>query len=177
MRIGVLSDTHIPQVTKELPAELLEAFQGADLILHAGDIYVPSVLDDLERIAPVLAARGDDDYGASLTDERVKEKHVLKLEGRTLWLVHEKPYAPMSPSWLPEWWHNRLNPEQDNKYGKPDIIIFGHEHRTFKQYIDGVLFFSPGSPTFLNYVHGLGTIGMLDLNSDTADARILQLQS
>ncbi len=174
MRIGLLSDTHIPQAAKELPAELIEALRGVDLILHGGDIYDLSVLDDLERIAPVLAARGDDDYGATAADERVKEKHILKLDGQTLWLVHERPYAPMT-SYLPtEWWQDRLNPEQ-NKHGKPDIIIFGHEHRTFEQTIDGVLFFSSGSPTFLHYRYGLGTIGILDIGSDKAVTRILQL--
>ena len=61
MRIGLLSDTHIPETEKKLPPELIEAFQGVDLILHAGDIYVPSVLDDLQRIAPVLDARGGAD--------------------------------------------------------------------------------------------------------------------
>ncbi len=50
MIIGLLSDTHIPEAEKELPPELMEAFRGVDLILHAGDIYIPSVLDNLEYI-------------------------------------------------------------------------------------------------------------------------------
>ncbi len=97
MRVGLLSDTHIPKAEKELPPELMEASRGVDLILHAGDIYITSVLDDLERIAPVLAARGDDDHGDTLTDQRVKEKHILELEGKTLWLIHERPFYLMSP--------------------------------------------------------------------------------
>ena len=174
MRIGLVSDTHVPVAAKELPVELMEALRGVDLILHAGDIYDVSVLDDLERIAPVLAARGDDDHGVTARDERVKEKHILKFEGQTLWLAHERPYAPMISHLPTGWWHDRLNPEQD-KHGKPDIIIFGHEHRTFDRTIDGVLFFSSGSPTFLHYRYELGTIGMLDIDSDKAEARILQL--
>ncbi len=78
MLIGLIADTHIPEVAKELSRELIEALKGVDLILHAGDIYVPSVLDVLESIAPVLAASGDDDYGALLEDKRVKKKHILK---------------------------------------------------------------------------------------------------
>ncbi|MEE8414491.1 MAG: metallophosphoesterase family protein [Dehalococcoidales bacterium] len=175
MRIGLLSDTHIPSVEKELPSMITSALAGVDLILHGGDIYTLSVLDDLEKIAPVLAARGDDDYGATITDERVKGKHILQLEGKTLWLVHEKPYVPTSGSWLAEWWKSRLNPEQD-EYGKPDIVVFGHEHRTFNQYIDGALFINPGSPTFLKYVRGPGTIGILDINGDTIEARIVELE-
>ena len=172
MRVGLLSDTHIPQVAKELPPELMEAFRGVDLILHAGDIYVPSVLDNLERIAPVLAARGDDDYADTLIDERVKEKHILELEGQTLWLIHERPDSAMSPYRLSSWWQSRLSPGQDKS---PDIVVFGHEHRTVVQHVDGILFVNPGSPTFLNYCRGLGTIGILDINSGEADVRIQYL--
>ena len=168
MLIGLLSDTHIPLAEKALPPEVMEAFQGVDLILHAGDIYIPSVLDDLERIAPVLAARGDDDYGATLTDERVKEKHILKLEGQTIWLVHDAYYLKSS------WWQSRISSGQD-KYDLPDIVVFGHEHRTVVQRLDGILYVSPGSPTFLDYRRGLGTVGILDIDSGKVDVRILQL--
>ena len=57
MRLGLISDTHIPEVTKELPPQIAKALQGVDLILHAGDVYAPFVLDELERIAPVLVAK------------------------------------------------------------------------------------------------------------------------
>ncbi len=56
MKIGLISDTHIPEVTKSLPQEVKETFKDVDLILHAGDIYLPRVLDGLARFAPVLAA-------------------------------------------------------------------------------------------------------------------------
>ena len=169
MRVGLLADTHIPEAEKKLPPELIEAFRGVDLILHAGDIYVPSVLDDLERIAPVLAARGDDEYGDVLFDERVKEKHVLKLEGQTVWLVHIRPGYLMSP-----WWQSGLTLGQDND-DKPDIVVFGHEHLKVVQNFNGILFINPGSPTFLNYQRGLGTVGILDINSGEPNIRILQL--
>ena len=169
MRIGLLSDTHIPEAESELPPEVMAAFQGVDLILHAGDIYRPSVLDDLERIAPVLAARGDDDYLSLSTDKRVKEKHVLKLEGQTIWLVHERPYYVMSSSW-----QDRV-PSGQNDHGIPDVVVFGHEHRTVVERSNGILHVNPGSPTFLDYRRGLGTVGILDIKSGRADVRILQL--
>jgi len=165
MRIGLVSDTHIPDVAEKLPAELMEAFRGVDLILHAGDIYALSVLDDLERIAPVLAARGDDDYGDTLADERVKSTHTLELGGKTLRLTHERTYSPT-------WWQKKASSEQDNR---PDIIVFGHDHRTIVRHVEGTLLVNPGSPTFLNYVCGLGTVGILDINSGEADVHILQL--
>ena len=172
MRIGLISDTHIPEAEKILPPGLIEAFQGVDLILHAGDIYICSVLDDLERIAPVLAARGDDEWADTLMDKRVKDKHVLQLEGQTLWLIHERWDSFLPPDWLSSFWKRHLSSEQDSH---PDIVVFGHEHRTVVEHIDGSLFINPGSPTFLNYIHGLGTVGILDIDSGEADVRILQL--
>jgi len=172
MRIGLLSDTHVPDAAEVLPPELLEAFRGVDLILHGGDIYLPSVLDKLETVAPVLAARGDDDYGLTLIDKRVKEKHILELEGQTLWLIHQRPDSGRLPFSLSFWWESRLTSGQDNS---PDIVVFGHEHRTVVQRDDSVLFVSPGSPTFLNYHRGLGTVGILDINSGQANVSIVQL--
>ena len=172
MRIGLLSDTHVPLPVKELPiAELTEAFRGVDLILHGGDIYSLSVLNDLERIAPVLAARGDDDYGETARDERVQEKHILNLDGHIVWLVHQRPFVPIMSQ---DWWLSSTNPEQ-NEFGKPNIIIFGHEHRTVVETVNRVLFVNPGSPTFLHYQHGLGTYGILDTDSGIPHVRILQL--
>jgi putative phosphoesterase len=169
MRVGLLSDTHIPQVEKKLPAALTEAFQGVDLILHAGDIYMPSVLDDLERIAPVFAAMGDDDYDIKETvaDKRVKEMHVLELEGHILWLVHVQPYYLKVDRG-----QNGLNSGQNNT---PDIIVFGHEHYPMAKQVNDILYVNPGSPTFLHYRRGLGTVGILDIEADRADARIIQL--
>ena len=172
MRIGLLSDTHVPEAAEVLPHQLAEAFRGVDLILHAGDIYIPSVLDSLESIAPVLAARGDDDYGLTLIDRRVKEKHVLELEGHTLWLIHERPDPRRLPFSLSFWWESRLSSEQGTS---PDIIVFGHEHRTAVDRVDGMLFVSPGSPTFLHYRRGAGTVGILDLSPGQANVDILQL--
>ena len=175
MRIGLLSDTHIPEAAQGLPPEVMEAFRGVDLILHAGDTFIPSVLDDLERIAPVLAALGDDDYTPIFYDERVKEKHVLKLGGKTLWLMHYIPESPMSAWWLSSQGQRWISLEQD-KDGVPDIVVFGHEHRTVMEHVGDILFVNPGSPTFLNYLRGLGTVGILDTDSGEADVRILQLQ-
>ena len=172
MRIGLVSDTHIPTHVKELPfSELAAVFEGVDLILHAGDIYDLSVLNDLERIAPVMAARGDDDYGATARDERVQEKQILMLEGQTIWLVHQRPYIPRMP---PAWWESQIEPEK-GEFGKPNIVIFGHEHRTVMETVDRVLFVSPGSPTFLHYQQGLGTYGIIDTASGNPDVRISQL--
>jgi len=79
MLIGLISDTHIPEIAKELPAQVKKVFKDVDLILHAGDIFVDSVLEELGTIAPLLAARGDDDY--QIQDKRMDEVHNLTLDG------------------------------------------------------------------------------------------------
>lgn len=173
MRIGLISDTHIPWSQRELPPQVFDTFKGVDLILHAGDIYSFSVLDQLQRVAPVLAALGDDDYPSD--DVRVKEKHVLEIEGRILWLIHEGPYPPISSTFIPLWWKSRLSPG-DKHRDKPDIIVSGHQHRTVVERADGLLHISSGSPTLLHYQKGLGTLGILEISSTKTDFQLIQLQ-
>jgi putative phosphoesterase len=168
LHIGILSDTHIPEAALELPPRIAEVFRGVDLILHAGDIYVPSVLDDLENIAPVLAARGDDDVGAVLADRRVQWKHVLKLQGKTVWLIHYLPYPYPVMSWKSA---SAIRKGQD----PPDIVVFGHDHCTITENLGGVLLVNPGSPTFLNYHQGAGTVGLLNIDSARNDVQIVEL--
>ena len=167
MRVGLLSDTHVPDAVRELPMlELRKAFEGVELVLHAGDIYFTSVLDDLATIAPVVAALGDDDSVATMErDQRIKSKHVLTLEGHRLWLVHQRPYGLGQPTFSPS----------EKKDELPEIVVFGHEHRTTVQQSNGILFVNPGSPTFLNYQRGLGTVGILDVNDGQMHVQIVHL--
>jgi len=161
MLIGLISDTHIPWVEPRLPAGLLRAFRGVELVLHAGDIYVPSVLDELADLAPVVAAQGDGDFDAVLADERVRERQELQLEGRTLLLVHER---------------SRFNSFALPDDGvTPDIVVFGHEHQPAVQSYRGVLMVNPGSATFQHYKHGKGTVALLEIVEGRATARIVPL--
>jgi len=96
--IGLISDTHVripghnvslsTLISSELPPQVIEAFKGVDLILHAGDIYSLPVLDDLEAIAPVLAAEGDDDPFDTTIDRRVKPTQTITVDDVTIWMSH-----------------------------------------------------------------------------------------
>jgi len=169
MRVGLLSDTHIPIAEPVLPSAITEAFRGVDLILHAGDIYTLTVLDELQRIAPVLAAMGDDDYVNMLADDRMKQEHILKLHGLRLQLIHERPYSYISVSG-----QSRHSAGQDI-YDAPDIVVFGHEHRAVVQRDGDILFINPGSPTFPDYCRGPGTVAILNIDSGEVQVHILQL--
>ena len=174
MRIGLLSDTHIPVDAKVLPGQIKEVFRDVDLILHAGDIYITSVLDELERIAPVLAVQGDDDDYDITKDRRVKEKHTLTIEGVTISLMHTEPgLGPWSV--FPD---SRGNLEQASFYyiNVASILVFGHSHRPKVQNRGGFLLVNPGSPTFPYYRYRPGTVALLTVSSGEAEVRIVQLR-
>ncbi len=175
MRIGVLSDTHLDDAMM-LPHQLEEVFSGVDLILHAGDIFNPSVLDRLEAIAPVLAAKGDDDRFYTLDNKRVKDSHILNIDGLTIWLSHDFPL---------KWWGFVYSSEFDRKlvksmeaYGAsaPHIIVFGHSHRAIVRNAPDLILVNPGSPTLPNHENELGTVGMITINSGVATAKIVELE-
>ena len=54
MLIGLISDTHIPDRAREIPQKVFETFDNVDLILHAGDLTSPKVIEELEKIAPQI---------------------------------------------------------------------------------------------------------------------------
>jgi len=164
MKIGVISDTHVPDVAEAVPSEVIEIFRGVDLILHAGDIYIASVLDELQEIAPVLAARGDDDF--PLDDERVQEIQRFKLEGLDFYMIHSSEF----------WARDVIKcPEKHDLEKAPDVVIFGHTHRYIIQNVNDSLLINPGSPTFPRYQYRLGTVCLLEVVNGKADAQIVKL--
>ncbi len=188
MLIGLISDTHIPMAAKALPPQIKDAFRNVDLILHAGDILCVSVLDELESLAPVLAAEGDDELLEVVNDKRVKWQHTLTAEGITIWVSHEKIWpwdihkrrveweqtltAEGAARWLSykgEWpWDEHQKP--------PDVFVFGHTHWASVENDGNVLLVSPGSPTFPRYKYELGTVGLLTVSSGKVKAEIVQLR-
>ncbi len=168
MLIGVLSDSHIrvpgtrvglsTLTAERLPREVLKVFQGVDLILHAGDIYTVPVLDLLETVAPVLASEGDDDPFEVVNDPRVKHEQYLQIDGKTLWMTH---YGL---------WPEHLVNEM------PDIVIFGHTHRSSLERRNGTLWLNPGSCNFPQYQHVLGTVALLTIKGGEAEAHVVQLE-
>jgi putative phosphoesterase len=165
MRIGLLSDTHLPGERRSLWDEVRTAFQGVDLILHGGDIVHPMVLDWLEEIAPVLAAEGNNDRGWS--DPRMSPVQVLDVGGWRLAMVHDMEPEDRPIQYLLETYL---------KNERVDIVVTGHTHFERLDYREGVLQINPGSPTYPHlYSTRLGTVGILDLASGRLDAKIVML--
>ncbi len=119
--IGVISDTH-----GLLRPEAESAFACCSAIIHAGDIGHPKVLDNLRKIAPVHAVRGNIDRGiwAGALPETVR----LEVESAKLFLLHKIETLPIDPS------TEGLN-----------AVIFGHSHMPSQELRNGVLFLNPGS--------------------------------
>ncbi len=175
-RIGLISDTHIPEARGALWRQVFEAFEGVDLILHAGDVHEYHVLDALEEVAPVIAARGNGEDGSAgrpvqPEDPRVKYAWLLEIEGAWVGLTHYVPVPERPPEMTLARWIERFFPERT-----PDIIVSGDTHRECIATIGGVLCVNPGSPTYPHhYDTQLGTIGFLELGDGPPRASIWQL--
>ncbi|GIP36901.1 phosphoesterase [Paenibacillus sp. J31TS4] len=136
MKIGVLSDTHMPRYGRTLPRPVYEAFEGVDLILHAGDWQTLDVYDELAAIAPVEGVTGNTD-GWELYD-RFGAKKLLELGGFRIGLVHGHEGRARTTEGRAQ---EAFRDEQ------PDAIVFGHSHIPMNRTEEGILLFNPGSPT------------------------------
>jgi hypothetical protein len=123
MKIGVISDTH-----NFLDPRVPALFAGVDHILHAGDIGLPWLILELEKIAPVTAVLGNTDAAIPFN-----ETEVVQLAGRKFLVRHI--VDPRSPA---ETLQRRLAREQ------PDVVVFGHTHKPFCEAVGRTLFFNPG---------------------------------
>ncbi|HVT57151.1 MAG TPA: metallophosphoesterase family protein [Thermoanaerobaculia bacterium] len=122
MRVGVVADTH-----NLLRPRVLERLAGCRLILHAGDVGEPQILERLGRIAPVLAVRGNTDAGALAADLPATRSGVLGDQGLPYYMVHRREDA------APDW--RRVS----------RVIIFGHSHRPELEWQGSCLLLNPGS--------------------------------
>jgi putative phosphoesterase len=165
MLIGLISDTHQPSERKDLWDEARLVFAGVDLILHAGDIVHPIVLDWLQEIAPVLAARGNNDLG--IDDTRIEEMQVVDVEGQRIVVVHDLVREQGKIDRM------ALGP---SGRGRPDVVISGHTHLESLCLRDGMLQLNPGSATLPHQMSTrLGTVGLLEIDAAYMSARIIRL--
>jgi putative phosphoesterase len=183
MRIGLISDTHVPSYGNEPPPQVTEAFQGVDLILHAGDIYTQSCIEWLERIAPVEAAKSWFSSGAEAAP-RTGSRLVVEAAGHSIGLVHKLELMPMPEEVFPgkiasEYPAGESLPQElEVIFGKPvDIVVFGYTHDAMVETHQGVLFVNPGSTNMVRQSVRLGTVAILELNPEGPAARIIDLAS
>ncbi len=181
VRIGVIADTHIPDRVGALHPGILTTFKdlNVDLILHAGDISSPSVIDDLQTVAPCLAARGNRDWF-----RLPEQKDVVNLEinNVTIALMHGhgsffRYLLDKIPFYLKGYRFSRY-PKKLVKYANTaDVIVFGHTHHSENQWVGGKLFFNPGSAYEGNHNGDAATIGLIEINKNMdIKGRIINLE-
>ncbi len=166
MRIGLISDTHIPEACEHLPARIFEVFKGVDLVMHAGDVYVNRVLDELAAIAPVIAAVGNGDEGLDghrfklEPEDRVRFAHLLEIEGVRIGLAHALPTPDETSD---EVFLRAMN----THFGAPvDVLVMGHSHLEGVTRFGATLVVNPGSATLpRNLVDVPGTVGILEIRA------------
>ncbi|HEY0757312.1 MAG TPA: metallophosphoesterase family protein [Ktedonobacteraceae bacterium] len=129
-RIGVISDTHIPQFD-QLPEVVWTHFAGTELLIHAGDISRLSVINELEAIAPVIAVQGNIEEEEVVLALPIKRE--LLIGGCRIGVVHILGDAK-----------NRARAAHQ-EFPTARCVIFGHSHVPYNQEHEGQLLFNPGS--------------------------------
>ena len=160
--IGLLSDTHLPNVIcdlEELGPEPGEFLRSVDLILHGGDLTTPVVLDWLEQFAPVLCSTGNND---PIPDDRCEDVRVIDVEGWRIGMRHslDGQFRPV--------------PTLQRYFPQPvDIMVSGHTHEERLEHRDGVTLINSGSITFPHHKElRLGTVGLLELTPNRLSAQV-----
>ncbi|MEW9669098.1 metallophosphoesterase family protein [Ammoniphilus sp. 3BR4] len=147
MRIGVISDTHMPSRSKQIPQALLKGLKNVDLILHAGDWTQLEVVRAFEKLAPLDGVAGNND-GEEIVG-RFGRKKILTFSGYRIGMVHGDGIKKTT----------EVRAWEAFAGEKVDIILFGHSHVPFLRKHQGVLLFNPGSPTDkrrqLQYSYGI----------------------
>ena len=149
--IGVISDTH-----GRIPSGITTVFRKVDLIIHAGDIGDETVLNTLSKIAPVIAVRGNMDFGhwARL----LPETELIQMGPMVLKVVHIA---------------DRLSPASEGTGFK--VVISGHTHRPEVYEKNGITFVNPGSASYPKF-GSPGSAAMIRISNNNLRVKLIQLK-
>ena len=150
VEVGIISDTH-----GLLRPQALEALAGSQLILHAGDVGSPEIIEKLGEIAPVETVRGNVDRGEWARD--LPTSLVLPLEALVLYLHHG---------------HVARAEEELEGYG---VVVQGHSHRPVVMVRNGTLFINPGSAGRQRFRLPV-TLARLRVDGNEAEAELIDLR-
>jgi putative phosphoesterase len=148
--IGVISDTH-----GYVAPSVLKAFVDADLILHAGDIGEPDVLEVLKKIAPLVAVKGNMDFGKWA--RRLPQEDTVEIGSISIRLIHDL---------------QRLRTE--GLSCAVDAIVFGHSHRRLTREKGGRFYLNPGSASYPKFGDS-ASVALLHLQGGRFDTEFINL--
>jgi len=119
--IGLISDTH-----GLLRPEAVRALDGCDLIIHAGDVGKPEIIDQLQAVAPVVAVRGNIDKGEWAATLPLTA--VVPAKSARIYVIHDVHELDIDPA-----------------AAGFAILVSGHSHNASREERSGVLYLNPGS--------------------------------
>ncbi len=148
--IGVISDTH-----GILRPQVKSIFAGCDQILHAGDVGGADVLEDLARIAPVTAVRGNMDHGS--WSNRLPGVEMVTIEGVFFYILHDLHHLDLLPT-----------------VAGIHVVVNGHTHRPKIWKEDGVIYLNPGSAGHRRFDYPV-SVALVEVKNGTAIPRIIEM--
>jgi len=134
-RLLLIADTHVPKRARELPPQVWQEVDRADVVIHAGDWVDVATLDELEqRSRRLVGVYGNNDHGE--LRERLPEVARAEIGGLRIAVVHETGQAKGR--------EQRCEAEYDDA----DVLVFGHSHIPWDTTAEaGLRLLNPGSPT------------------------------
>jgi uncharacterized protein len=151
-RVGVISDTH-----GLLRPEALRFLQGCDSIIHCGDICEQRVIDELSRVAPVAAVRGNNDKGDWA--RALPESELLRIGGISIYVIHDLSLIDIDP-----------------KAAGVAVVLSGHSHKPQIDRREGITYLNPGSAGPRRFKLPI-CVAELIVKGDSFTARIAELDS
>jgi uncharacterized protein len=162
VRVAVLSDTHAPHRWRGCPPAVAAVLEHCELILHAGDVCIAEVLDELSQWAPVHAVLGNND-GPDVQDWGAPETLQLSVAGLPVGMIHNSGPAAGRAGRL-----RTLFPDAG-------LVIFGHSHVPWDETVASQRAFNPGSPTDRRR-QPHGTMGLLDVrDGELVDCQLIRV--
>ena len=148
--VGVISDTH-----GLVRPEAFEALKGSELIIHAGDVGGPGVLEELKRLAPVVAVRGNNDRGAWA--DALAEFEAIEVNDAFVYVLHDLKELDIAPA-----------------AAGFRVVVSGHSHKPLVEERRGVLYLNPGSAGPRRFKLPV-TVARLRVKGGDANAEIINL--
>lgn len=178
MKIGVIADTHIPDLRRSLPARVMEIFSSVEIVLHAGDITSLDVLQQLqESVSLTFAVYGENDSPEVRT--YLQESQVLEFGGLRVGLIHgnRETRGGLNDRMARLLKRDPYNPDYIqfilSRFNNVDAIVFGHTHIPYAKVQEGVFLFNPGSINPSN--NNEPSVGLLEITSRGIRGRVLPI--
>ena len=159
----------MPGTIASLWPQVYAGFAGVDCILHAGDLHVASVIDELEEIAPTFVCAGNGDL--DVEHLKLRDFWLGDLAGTSVGLIHKFPTPRRANA-------ERLQKKRSQAFAEidPRVVIYGHTHLAEIHEVEGRVYINPGSPTLPNNQSTRhGTIGFLEISAAKVSVELHQI--